>query len=180
MRLRPAPELVVSRWLNSAEPISLANLRGRVVVLYAFQMLCPGCVSTALPQAQRVFETFSGGDVAVLGLHTVFEHHEANSQAALEAFLHEYRIRFPVGVDAPAPEGAIPQSMRAYGLQGTPSLILIDRDGQVRKHKFGHETDLKLGAEIMAVVRQGREAEGGGPTPRSSTAAVCDADACPA
>src|SRR3546814_10131498 len=39
-----APELDVVRWFNSA-PLTLAGLRGRVVVIGAFQMLCPGCVS---------------------------------------------------------------------------------------------------------------------------------------
>ena len=37
-----APELVVSRWFNTSEPLTLAGLRGRVVMLHAFQMLCPG------------------------------------------------------------------------------------------------------------------------------------------
>src|SRR5690606_20270412 len=39
-----APELQVSRWFNTPAPLSLAALRGRVVVVEAFQMLCPGCV----------------------------------------------------------------------------------------------------------------------------------------
>jgi len=154
MRPRPAPEWSTEAWFNTDRPLSLADLRGRVVALYAFQMLCPGCVSTALPQAQRVAETFAPEQVAVVGLHTVFEHHAANSPAALQAFLHEYRIRFPVGVDQPGPDGGIPVTMAAYAMQGTPTLILIDREGRVRKHKFGHETDLRLGAEIFALVTE--------------------------
>ena len=40
-----APELVVESWFNTREPLTLADLRGRVVLLHAFQMLCPGCVA---------------------------------------------------------------------------------------------------------------------------------------
>gem|GEM_PF-3133559 len=40
-----APELVVSEWLNTDSAPTLANLRGNVVLIEAFQMLCPGCVS---------------------------------------------------------------------------------------------------------------------------------------
>jgi hypothetical protein len=47
-----APELSVMRWFNQPEPLSLAKLRGRVVLLYAFQMLCPGCVAHGTPQAE--------------------------------------------------------------------------------------------------------------------------------
>ncbi|TAM92025.1 redoxin domain-containing protein [bacterium] len=145
-----APELVVSRWFNTDEPLTLASLRGRVVVIEAFQMLCPGCVAHGLPQAVRIQQTFAAADVVVIGLHTVFEHHEAMTPTALEAFLYEYRIRFPVAVDMPSEASAIPQTMAAYAMQGTPTMILIDRQGRLRAQHFGEVSDLRLGAEIMA------------------------------
>src|SRR5690606_20834913 len=83
----PAPELQVLQWFNTPAPLSLAALRGRVVAIEAFQMLCPGCVSHGLPQARRVRQVFAGDDVAVIGLHTVFEHHAAMTPVALQAFL---------------------------------------------------------------------------------------------
>lgn len=153
---RSAPELDVIEWLNTPEPIHLADLSGKVVVMEAFQMLCPGCAQVGLPQLARVREQFAPGDVAVLGLHTVFEHHEAQGpRAALEAFLHEYRYAFPVGIDRPSEEGrGPPRTMQAYGMQGTPTLVLLDRQGRLRKQVFGHVPDLALGAEIMALVSE--------------------------
>jgi hypothetical protein len=44
--------------------------------------------------------------------------------------------------------------MRAYGLQGTPSLLLIDRLGFLRRHSFGAEEDLTLGAAIATLVAE--------------------------
>lgn len=111
---RPAPELDVAEWLNTPSPIHLADLVGKVVVIEAFQMLCPGCVQMGLPQLGRVHEQFSPDDVAALGLHTVFEHHAAQgTRAALEAFLHEYRHRFPVGIDRHEAGRPVPVTMRA-------------------------------------------------------------------
>ena len=49
---RPAPPLEAARWFNTVEPLTLDLLRGRIVVIEAFQMLCPGCVSHGLPQAR--------------------------------------------------------------------------------------------------------------------------------
>lgn len=69
----------------------------------------------------------------------------------LEAFLHEYRIGFPVGVDEAA-EGPIPRTMRAYGMQGTPTLVLIDARGMLRGHHFGQISDLALGARIATLL----------------------------
>ena len=74
---QPAPEFMVSEWLNTPTPITLAGERGKVTVIEAFQMLCPGCVSHGIPQAKRIAETSSKYDVAVIGVQTVFEHHEA-------------------------------------------------------------------------------------------------------
>lgn len=124
-------------------------------MLHAFQMLCPGCVSHGIPQAQRVARQFADAPVTIVGLHTVFEHHESMTVTALRAFAHEYGIRYPVGVDMPADDGRpIPQTMAAYRMQGTPTLLLIDRAGQLRRQIFGHIPDLRLGAEIMRLVAE--------------------------
>jgi len=155
MNLQPAKPLDTIVWLNTDNPISLDALRGKVVLLEAFQMLCPACVSHSLPQAMRARQLFSEDDVAVIGLHTVFEHHGAQgTREALDAFLHEYRITFPVGIDRPSENGGPPATMTAYGMQGTPTTILIDRNGYLRKQKFGRDDDMLLGSEIMALLRE--------------------------
>lgn len=159
---RPAADWRTTAWINVPAPLSLAGLRGKVVMVCAFQMLCPGCASHCLPQARRVADTFSPAQVAVIGLHTVFEHHEAQGQAALEAFLQEYRITFPVGIDQADGAGQ-PLTMQAYGMQGTPTLLLIDRQGRLRRQITGHLPDLQLGAEIMALVAERDDAAGPGP-----------------
>ena len=85
----PAPPLQVAQWFNTREPLTLESLRGRVVVLHAFQMLCPGCVEHGIPQARRVHEAFSPDQVVVIGLHSVFEHHAVQgTPASLQAFIH--------------------------------------------------------------------------------------------
>lgn len=154
---RQAPELTVSQWLNAHTPITLEQLRGRVVVLHAFQMLCPGCVLHGIPQAERIRETFSQEDVAVLGLHTVFEHHAAMNADALRAFVQEYRISIPVGIDVASADGPIPITMQALQLRGTPSLVLIDRAGAIRYHHFGRIDDMRIGAEIAGLVGESLE-----------------------
>ena len=155
-----APPWRVSLWFNSA-PLTLADLRGRVVVAHAFQMLCPGCAVHALPQMQRVLQTFPADRVAVIGLHTVFEHHEAQGPAALEAFLYEYRYAFPVGVDAYAEGDPLPLTMRTYAMQGTPTLMLIDAQGRLREQHFGVLDDLALGVALGRLLGEIDDAEPG-------------------
>ena len=144
-------------WLNTDQPLTLADFRGKVLAVEVFQMLCPGCVSHGLPQASRIASTFAPDKVAVIGLHSVFEHHDAMTPTALRAFLHEYRIRFPVAVDQPGDNGPLPRTMAVWQLEGTPTLVLFDRSGQMRARHFGQVSDLSLGAQIMALTL---EAEG--------------------
>ena len=141
-------DLSVSEWLNAAPDFGPASLAGRVVAVEAFQMLCPGCVSHALPQAKKLAERFSPDEVAVIGLHTVFEHHDVTGPDALAAFVSEYRIPFPVAIDRPVEGRSIPSTMGRYQLQGTPSTLLIDRAGRLRHTALGALDDLVLGVHL--------------------------------
>lgn len=149
-----APELETSAWINTPEPLSLASLRGKVVVIHAFQMLCPGCVSHGIPQANTIHQLFPMQDLQVIGLHTVFEHHEVMTLAALQVFAAEYRLRFPIAVDKPAATGPIPMTMKKYQLQGTPSLMVLDKQGHLRLSHFGQINDMHLGSIIGGLLAE--------------------------
>ncbi len=150
-----APELSVSRWFNSDCFVSLKELRGRPVLIHAFQMLCPGCVSHAIPQTQRAYEMFSQTDLVVIGLHTVFEHHEAMTPVALKAFIHENRLTFPIGVDEVGEPGPLPLTMSAYGMKGTPTTLIVDRVGHIATQLFGPVHDMALGAIVQSAIETG-------------------------
>jgi peroxiredoxin len=156
--ISPAPELIVQTWYNTDRPLLLSGLRGRVVVLVAFQVLCPKSLSSGIPQAERIYETFEPSDVAVIGLHATFEHHDAVSPAVLKAFIQEYRLKFPIALDQLSAGSPIPHTMERYKMRGTPSLVLIDKQGLVRKHTFGPVDDLRIGAEIGALTQEGANA----------------------
>jgi hypothetical protein len=179
MNIKPGspPKLQVSSWLNSDRNISLDDLRGRVVVLHAFQMLCPSCVSHGIPQASAIHNTFPRNEVVVLGLHTVFEHHNAMGKEALEAFVHEYKLKFPIGIDQAAPDDRIPLTMQAYRLQGTPSIVIFDRAGQIRLQHFGRIDDLQLGAIIGQLIAE-RSSNPIGTPPDASENSGCDENGC--
>ena len=173
-----APELQTSDWINTLEPITLASLLGKVVVLHSFQMLCPGCVQVGIPQTQKIYEEFDPEKVAVIGLHTVFEHHSVMGKEALEVFVHEYRLRFPIGIDRYGDDDkGLPLTMSAYQMQGTPTLILIDKVGKLRLHKFGHISDLTLGCSIGTLLSERIESTES-PVGSQKSIDLCDEDGC--
>ena len=70
--------------------------------------------------------------------------------------------------------------MRTYEMQGTPTTLLIDREGRLRLHKFGRLDDLRLGAAIATLLGEAgthlKSAEADAPSIGCETG-VCAADA---
>jgi AhpC/TSA family len=159
------PEFTAQRWFNTQAPLTLAGLKGKVIVVSAFQMHCPGSLKQGLPQAARMASTFNSDEVAVIGLNTAFEEHDKQAAGALEAFIRENGYIFPIAKDKP--NGAeLPKTMEAYEIQGTPTILIFDRQGRLRRHYLGQVDDLRLGAEVMALVIETRDA------PREQSAAL--------
>ena len=182
-----APEIYAQQWHNS-DPLSIASLRGKVVAVHAFQMLCPGCISHGLPQASAIQELYSSDQVQVIGLHSVFEHHSVMTPEALKLFIHEYRLGFTISIDQPAEHGPIPKTMAAYQLQGTPSLVLIDRAGRIRLNHTGRVNNMQVGNAIGQLLKEAsvsKEASAtssaaatSGRNVKSDNSERCDSDSC--
>ena len=148
---QPLPDWQVRRWLNSDHDLNLTDLRGRIALIHAFQMFCPGCAQHSVPQAERMHRALGGPDFVVIGVHTVFEQRERATDKALAAFLREQRISHPIGVDRSEPGQRLPCTLRDWGLRGTPSLLLLDREGRLRAHRFGTVPDLDLKSMIRVL-----------------------------
>lgn len=156
-----APELSVGRWFNTTAPVSLADLRGRVVMLHAFQVLCLDCVALTASQAQRAYDLFRDRELVVIGLGIAFEHHgdltplyAAITPISVQVFIREYRLTFPIGLDQLSEDGHISLTMRRYEMRGAPTTILIGRDGRIRHRSFGQEDDMALGAMLGSLLAE--------------------------
>ncbi len=106
----------------------LAEYRGKVVVLDFWYRGCGWCIK-AMPQLNALAEQFAGRPVAVLGMNT--DRNEADAKFVVEAMGLKYATLRAEGV----PE--------KYGVQGFPTLILIDPEGKVRDVHVGYSPTLK-------------------------------------
>jgi hypothetical protein len=145
------PEITASRWLNSDKKHSLKTYKGKVIVVAVCQITCPGSVKFGLPQAERIRKAFSEDEVSVLGLHMAFEKFDEQTPDKVQAFLKDSGIEIPVAYDKPNGEG-MPQTMTDYELQGTPAILIFDRQGRLRRHYLGAVDDLRIGAEVMGLL----------------------------
>jgi thiol-disulfide isomerase/thioredoxin len=145
------PEISAERWLNADGKRTLKAEKGKVVVIAVWQLTCPGSLKYGLPQAMRLRHAFEANEVAVFGLHMAFEKFAEQTPDKIAAYLDENGITIPVALDKPDGEN-LPETMRAYELQGTPAILLFDRQGRLRRHYLGAVDDLRIGAEVMALL----------------------------
>ncbi|TCK21878.1 NHL domain-containing thioredoxin family protein [Pseudonocardia endophytica] len=143
MRVR-APELQGRRWLNTGgEDLTLAGLRGKIVVLDFWTFCCVNCLH-ALDELRPVEEEF--GDVlVVIGVHSPKFAHEADP-AAVEAAVERYGVAHPVLDDPDL------RTWDAYAARAWPTLVVIDPAGKVvaRMAGEGHGPGLaSLVRELM-------------------------------
>ena len=136
-------------WLNTDDDDAITRgLSGKMVVVHAFQMLCPGCITHSLPQFANVSRLFAAQEIEFIALHTVFEHHQAMNNDALAACVSEFGYTFKIAVDYNPRQTGLPNTMQAWQLQGTPSLLIFDQTGQLLVHHFGRLSDLAIAKVI--------------------------------
>ncbi|MGH8431071.1 MAG: thioredoxin family protein, partial [Solimonas sp.] len=125
----PAPELTgIAQWLNS-EPLTLAELKGRVVLIDFWTYSCINCLRS-LPYVARWHEKFAGRGVVIVGVHTPefgFEKSTRNVQAAIR----RHGIIYPVAQDNQY------ATWKAFENQYWPAVYLIDRRGHIMLKHFG-------------------------------------------
>jgi thiol-disulfide isomerase/thioredoxin len=116
-----APELEGGAgWLNTAGPLRLADLRGKVVLLDFWTYCCINCMHI-LPDLARLEKKYPN-ELVVIGVHSAKFNREKLTQNIRKAILR-YEISHPVIND---PDLNIWQ---AYGVRSWPTLVLIDPEG---------------------------------------------------
>ncbi|MDX6203529.1 MAG: hypothetical protein QOJ83_3029 [Frankiales bacterium] len=118
-----APELYgAGGWINTAEPLTLAGLRGRIVLLDFWTFCCVNCLHV-IDELREVEKRYA--DVlVVIGVHSPKFAHEAD-HAALIAAVDRYEVDHPV-LDDP---GLV--TWNQYAVRAWPTLAVIDPEGYV-------------------------------------------------
>jgi peroxiredoxin len=117
-----APELPDTlQWINSAEPPSLAALRGRVVLLYFWTFDSVNCTN-ALADLRFLESKYHDG-LSVIGVHTPKYDYQRQAAPVLKA-VNRCHIRHPVANDADF------SVWRGYGVQSWPSFAIVDAQGR--------------------------------------------------
>jgi thiol-disulfide isomerase/thioredoxin len=140
-----APEFWgIGRWLNGP-PLTMSQLRGKVVLVEFWTYSCINCVRV-MPYVKQWHANYRDQGLVVVGVHTPeygYEKLLPNLQAAVERF----GITYPVAQDNDY------RTWNAYGNRYWPALYLIDRQGRIVYRHFGEGQYKETEARIRALLK---------------------------
>ncbi len=144
--LGPASDFVgISKWLNSPE-LSLANLKGKVVLVDFWTYTCINCVRT-LPHVTGWYEKYKDKGFVIVGVHTpefAFEKDTRNVENAIKQF----KINYPVAQDNDY------STWKNFENHYWPAEFLIDTDGHLRRKHFGEGGYEEMEAAIRQLLEE--------------------------
>ncbi|RQS68165.1 cytochrome c biogenesis protein DipZ [Burkholderia sp. Bp8963] len=133
------------QWLNSP-PLTVASLRGKVVLVDFWTYSCINCLRT-LPYIQAWAHKYAPYGLVVIGVHApefAFERDIGNVRKAV----HDLGIDYPVAIDN---RYAI---WRAFGNEYWPAHYFIDAQGRIRRHHFGEGEYVESERAIQALLAE--------------------------
>jgi thiol-disulfide isomerase/thioredoxin len=130
------PELVADDWINTDGPLTLADLRGDVVVVEFWATWCTPCVA-GIPHLNELHEKHAKD-----GLRIVSFTDQARSH--VEEFMKKTPMKYALGMGSPL--------SRRYGVTGIPHAFIVGRDGLLRWH--GHPSTAEFDKQLAAVLNE--------------------------
>jgi len=138
----PAPGFTLPS--NGGEPVSLASLKGKVVMVNFWATWCVPC-RQEMPHLQALYERYNG-----LGFELLAVNVEKENAEGARKWLEETPVTFPVLFDSSN------QVTKLYKVQTMPSTVLIGRDGTMRfihhGYKPGYENEYQT--QVRALLKE--------------------------
>ena len=139
-----APELAEGKWINS-DPLTLASLRGRVVLVDFWTFGCSNCINT-LPAVKNLDAEYRDKGLTIVGVETP----ELENERVFEYLNNAVKareIKYPVVTDYDS------KTWESFGVNAWPTVVILDKQGRIRYRHVGegaYDTQEKVIRTLLA------------------------------
>ncbi len=143
----PAPEIIFKEWVGP-EAGTLAELRGKVVLLDFWATWCGPCIAT-FPRLRSWHKKYGTGDFVLIGITQYYGQQDGKKMTPLQEldvlseFKQKHKLPYAIAIT-----GSNEWSMK-YGIRGIPATVLLDRGGVVRYIGIGSGSEEAANLEEM-------------------------------
>jgi thiol-disulfide isomerase/thioredoxin len=150
---RPAPPLDRSEWIGGVAPPSLADMKGKVVVLFFWAHWCPDC-KTEGPILAKLLEKYESQGLTIVAPTQRYGYVAGGAKATADEelrYIVQVRDRYyPWLARFPVPMSTADHDR--YGVSSTPTIVIVDQTGVIREYHPGRMTEEELDRSVRALV----------------------------
>ncbi len=141
----PAPEISGHSWLNS-EPLVLAELKGKVVLLEFWTFGCYNCRNVE-PYIKTWYQKYGDKGLVVIGVHAPEFSYERVLKN-VQSYVREHAIQYPIAIDNDF------NTWNRYNNRYWPAMYLIDKRGVIRYLRVGEGGYQQTEQQIRALLEE--------------------------
>lgn len=154
---KPAPVISAEKWLNS-KPLFLKDLKGKVVIIDFWAPWCPPC-RKVIPTLAKDFNELKDKGLVVIGFTKLYGSYrddiqnkgpvEADEERALiQGFVERWKLNYPIAISDKG------EDFNDYGVSGIPTMVFIDKAGNVFDIKVGSGDEAAITAKIKRLLTE--------------------------
>lgn len=152
---KPAPAISAEKWLNSAA-LALDKLKGKVVVIDFWAPWCGPC-RQVIPTLARDYEELKDKGLVVIGFTKLYGRYSDDQQnkgavgadeerALIQGFAERWKMKYPLAISDKG------EDFEDYGVSGIPTMVFIDKAGNIHELKVGSGDEAAITAKIKTLL----------------------------